>query len=400
MKTNKLTCEMIQDLIPLCSENLCSEDSKAAVEAHIQECEICRKLYSDLPQDAVPQKTKVPDEAKVFRKIGRQIKKNKILSGILLVLLAALLGVTGWLGYGQIRKDYGRQSFETVFESIRIKKLAKQMGSGDFKAYVQHMSSDHYGTHWYTLGLDTEMTGQAESLLTEKYKQEYSGTKLKTVKVRTEYGLLYNSGTLSPVVSEAILSFDDGRYLTLVFVYGSDGGYICSGTETDADGGYSHTEERHVGKDGKLTDTPKNEFTEALNYLNDPDFYAPRGWMEQLFVTEMQGESHRHDRADSIALRFSEQSRELIYANVLAFQDAGYRFTRCSLSPMQFNRETKELFWDMTLEAEDGSGKAVLLTRFTRDLTGLVPQDPAQNTIYTDGCSDELKESLLNFFVS
>ena len=398
MKTNELTCEMIQDLIPLCSEGLCSEDSKAAVEAHIQACEICRKLYSEIPQDAAPQKTTVPDEAKVFRKIGHQMKKNKILSGILLVLLAVLLGVTGWLSYGQIKKDYGRQSFETVFEAMRIKRLAKKMGSGDFQEYVQHMSTERYGTHWYTAGLDAEMTEQAESLLKEKFGQEFGDTKLKDVKVRTEYGLLFYGGTHSPMVSDAILSFDDGRYFTLSFVYGSDGGYICSGAETNADSEYKYAEERHIGKDGRMMNTLKNEFAEALNYLNDPDFYAPRGWMEQLFVTEMNGEGNRRNRADSIALRFSETCREQIYANVLAFQDAGFRFRRCVLSPMQFDREKKELYWDMTLEAEDGSGKAVLLTRFTRDLTGLVPQAAEQDTLYTDGCSDALAKALSGFF--
>ena len=38
------------------------------------------------------------------------------------------------------------------------------------------------------------------------------------------------------------------------------------------------------------------------------------------------------------------------------------------------------------------------LTRFTRDLTGLVPQAAEQDTLYTDGCSDALAKALSGFF--
>ncbi|HAM68698.1 MAG TPA: hypothetical protein DCP68_03675 [Ruminococcus sp.] len=39
MNETILNCEMAQDLIPLCSEGLCSDASRAAVEAHLQTCE-------------------------------------------------------------------------------------------------------------------------------------------------------------------------------------------------------------------------------------------------------------------------------------------------------------------------------------------------------------------------
>ena len=54
MKQNEYTCAMIADLIPLCAESLCSPESRAAVEAHIESCEHCRKLYEALPEEAEP----------------------------------------------------------------------------------------------------------------------------------------------------------------------------------------------------------------------------------------------------------------------------------------------------------------------------------------------------------
>lgn len=39
----KLDCEIVKDLLPLYSDNVCSEQSRAAVEEHLKECEPCRE---------------------------------------------------------------------------------------------------------------------------------------------------------------------------------------------------------------------------------------------------------------------------------------------------------------------------------------------------------------------
>ena len=47
----ELTCDMIRDLMPLCAEGLCSEESRNAVEAHIATCDACRRLYEQPPAE-------------------------------------------------------------------------------------------------------------------------------------------------------------------------------------------------------------------------------------------------------------------------------------------------------------------------------------------------------------
>lgn len=42
---NKISCEICKDLIPLVKDGIASEDSVAAVEEHIKECETCKALY-------------------------------------------------------------------------------------------------------------------------------------------------------------------------------------------------------------------------------------------------------------------------------------------------------------------------------------------------------------------
>lgn len=39
----KLHCDIVEDLLPLYLDDVCSEQSKSAIEEHLQECEVCRK---------------------------------------------------------------------------------------------------------------------------------------------------------------------------------------------------------------------------------------------------------------------------------------------------------------------------------------------------------------------
>lgn len=47
METNKITCGLCMDLIPLVRDGIASSDSKRAVELHIKTCSACRALYNE-----------------------------------------------------------------------------------------------------------------------------------------------------------------------------------------------------------------------------------------------------------------------------------------------------------------------------------------------------------------
>jgi len=49
---NKITCDMCMDLIPLVKDGIASEDSKQAVEAHLETCEACKKRYDGAVTEA------------------------------------------------------------------------------------------------------------------------------------------------------------------------------------------------------------------------------------------------------------------------------------------------------------------------------------------------------------
>ena len=98
----KLPCRVIEDLLPLYHDQVCSPESGAMVEEHLKECDRCSKLLSELQEDA---KSATIHEAAPLKAIGAAWKKSKkrsFLKGTLIaVLLCAVLfgayyGLTQW----------------------------------------------------------------------------------------------------------------------------------------------------------------------------------------------------------------------------------------------------------------------------------------------------------------
>ena len=47
----KINCNVIQDILPLYIEDAVSEDTKELVEEHLQNCEICQRIYHETKTD-------------------------------------------------------------------------------------------------------------------------------------------------------------------------------------------------------------------------------------------------------------------------------------------------------------------------------------------------------------
>lgn len=52
-KTKLQECEIVQDLLPLYYDDVCSPSSKKFIQHHLEDCESCRKLYEELKNDSV-----------------------------------------------------------------------------------------------------------------------------------------------------------------------------------------------------------------------------------------------------------------------------------------------------------------------------------------------------------
>lgn len=89
-------CDIIKDLLPLYADDVCSEESRKAVEEHINSCPDCKAELEKLRKNVTvsPQ-----NDADVIKRIKKRLRIEKLVVGIIsaIVLLAGILGTLGYL---------------------------------------------------------------------------------------------------------------------------------------------------------------------------------------------------------------------------------------------------------------------------------------------------------------
>lgn len=89
-KNMKLNCEIIKDLLPLYNDNVCSEESKAAVEEHLKECEPCRTELSKIKDSIAVNVLRREDDSLIIGKYKRILLKKLLFLAICAVFLPFL----------------------------------------------------------------------------------------------------------------------------------------------------------------------------------------------------------------------------------------------------------------------------------------------------------------------
>ena len=69
----KLSCDVIQDLLPLYHDGVCSEESKTIVEEHIATCAACKDMLHGQREESAPDTV---DAASILKNIGKAWKRH------------------------------------------------------------------------------------------------------------------------------------------------------------------------------------------------------------------------------------------------------------------------------------------------------------------------------------
>ena len=87
----KVTCKVIQDLLPLYVDGVCSPDTAALVEEHLKDCEACQEAYHALKEAPAPTPGDGADKdaavAKGLKKVKNGLRKKRILIGVFATLV-------------------------------------------------------------------------------------------------------------------------------------------------------------------------------------------------------------------------------------------------------------------------------------------------------------------------
>lgn len=107
----KVSCEVIQDLLPLYVDNACSEDSEKLVEDHMAECETCKQAYEAMvgegkSEELVKSEAFLRQQTEAVKKVKKKWSKSKklflalgiVIGGGLLFLFRKALMLAGVIG--------------------------------------------------------------------------------------------------------------------------------------------------------------------------------------------------------------------------------------------------------------------------------------------------------------
>lgn len=365
----KIGCEVIVDLLPLCSEGICSEESKALIEAHIRTCENCHRLYEQIPEQTLPEA--IPDEAETFRKVNKRIKRSRLKIVLLSLLLLAILLPAAVLTINMIRKEENTKSFETIAQSIEVRKIAKMIAEGDFDAYMETVSTGKGPDSMYMQAPVWEVLAEIEKHNLEKtYAEAVGNAKVKRIRTDSCYTQI-SIKDVRTIVTYVTIIYDDGKQMSLGFFRDADGLYNCGGGVLD------------------MVSEGMKDFYECLNYTNDYQL-MPKGWIE---ITLERGVSPK-----MTCTNFAPEYKDAAVESLTDFLDKGYTITDCICSERHFDETRAMLYYEVSVNAEDGQGTAILQTRIYMDYLGLYPPEEGDSTVYSVGCSKELSEDLLHLF--
>lgn len=91
----KISCEIIQDLLPIYHDGICSNKSRQMVEEHLSECESCREELRAMDDNLIVPDTKQNlEEAEAVKRLSIKWKKGmlkSLLKGVFFTLLTVII---------------------------------------------------------------------------------------------------------------------------------------------------------------------------------------------------------------------------------------------------------------------------------------------------------------------
>ena len=98
-------CGIVEDLLPLYHDGVCSQESQELVEAHLEQCEKCRKMLGQIDMELL-EKTAEKSDVEQLKNLAKTIlnkQKKALIKGALftLVFLFAVFAYNSILWYFQ-----------------------------------------------------------------------------------------------------------------------------------------------------------------------------------------------------------------------------------------------------------------------------------------------------------
>ncbi len=137
----KINCQIVEDLLPLYLDEVCSEQSKQAVEEHLRTCEKCRRLIDSTKVVPIPYVE--PDKSSSDRAIKHGFKKVRI-RWIISVVLSVLIISSTFIGWNHYQSRIQTELTEYKI-ALSVMELLKR---GEYEKCFEYFDVDGIKNRW------------------------------------------------------------------------------------------------------------------------------------------------------------------------------------------------------------------------------------------------------------
>ncbi|MGN0334409.1 MAG: zf-HC2 domain-containing protein [Lachnospiraceae bacterium] len=154
----RLNCKIIEDLLPLYLDNVCSDQSRQMVEVHLKECEECKKLLDSTQTVQAPYiEPERPAAENAIKKGFKKIRLRWWVSMILVIIIIPSLFL-GWNQYHNTGIHY-----RNMYEYYISRAFMEQLQKGNYEKGYGYIDVDGLKQEWLELWFEeNELTNIKE----------------------------------------------------------------------------------------------------------------------------------------------------------------------------------------------------------------------------------------------
>lgn len=209
-----ITCKVIEDLLPLYADGICSEDSRTVVEHHTAVCPEC-KAKMEAMTVKIEKREKKATIDNPFKKVRNHYIKLAVITLIVCALIVIPIGGAWYLKANELY-DAG-YSWATVRTAGKLKKIGDLMKKGKYREaldmFEPYCESDDYTESEINVFKD---------LYAEQFERCFDGNSIKTVSYYAE-GDKCERSYLHISASDDFINENRMDTFTLVFGYDTKG---------------------------------------------------------------------------------------------------------------------------------------------------------------------------------
>ncbi len=177
-----ITCKVIEDLLPLYADEICSDDSRTIIKHHIAECTECREKLEAMKTKIVSdsdEKAEI-EHSKVFRLFHKRYARLGIIT---LLICAAILIPSAILCVLTINEesDLG-YTFSSIMTEHKLKQFGKMIKNGEYSEFLDSVTLQNQS------GYTDEEIAELKAMYAEDFKNYFEKHPVKRYTVKCEEG--------------------------------------------------------------------------------------------------------------------------------------------------------------------------------------------------------------------